>query len=57
MERIIERVEYVLHYCQESDMTFTTKETYKNNDLISVECVGFVFGQTEIPATNLKAEF
>lgn len=41
------KTEILYHYCPSSDMTFITRETYQNNELIKIENIGFCFGQVE----------
>lgn len=50
-------------YAKETDMTFIMQDTYDiSGDVISVECVGWYFGQPDECATKMyigkiKAEF
>ena len=41
-------IEYTTHYCQETDMTFVTKDTYtEQGDPIKTEVIGFYFGEVD----------
>lgn len=37
-------MELVEHYCPATDITFITKDWYKNDNIISSECVGWYHG-------------